>query len=489
MQNRRDFVGNVLGAIGAASSEPGFGRPADPGQRRPNILLIGVDDLRPELACFGRNHMITPNLDQFASESVAFGSNYCQQAVCSPSRTSVLTGCRPDTTKVYDLVKHFRSTLPNVVTLPQYFKNAGYFSEALGKVYHEDLDDPASWSVPSALETVPEEQKQYQLPVSYEQERERGKELKSHGLVYGPPIETADAREEKYLNSRITSEAIRRLDNARNASKPFFLAVGYHKPHLPFVCPRRYWDLYGGLDIKVPLKRKPEGAPDLAMTNFDELRHYYGMPLDRAPLSDALSRDLIRSYYACVSFLDSQIGRLTKALQERGFGQNTIVVLWVDHGWHLGDHGLWCKHTNFEHATQVPMIIRVPGLHPARIDALTENIDLYPTLCELASLPIPTHLEGTSLAPLMRRPRQTWKSAAFSQYPRERYMGYSLRTPRYRLTRWKGTSSGEVAAEELYDYGTDPDETVNLASDPKHSALLEGLRRQSDGGWQAAKPA
>jgi iduronate 2-sulfatase len=486
---RRTFLEGALGTLGAGSVLGAAQDAATGASGRPNVLLIGVDDLRPELGCYGKRQMVTPHLDGLASGSAMLRSNYCQQAVCSPSRTSVLTGCRPDTTKVYDLVKHFRSTLPDVVTLPQHFKNNGYFSEALGKVYHEDLDDPPSWSVPAALETVPEEQKQYQLPRSYEQERERGRQLPSHGLVYGPAIETADAPEEHYLDARITTEAVQRLENARGSRQHFFLAVGYHKPHLPFVCPKKYWDLYDKASIEVPqAKHKPEGAPDMAMTNFEELRHYYGMALDKEPLADALSRDLIHAYYACVSFLDSQIGRLLHSLEEKGLARNTIVVLWVDHGWHLGDHGLWCKHTNFEHATQVPLMIRAPGLKQAKISALTENVDLYPTLCELAGLPVPQHLEGTSLLPLLRAPRADWKSGAFSQYPRGRYMGYSLRTSRYRFTRWKHTDSGETGAEELYDYQADPLESVNLAIDAKYATLCNELRRQSDAGWRGAKP-
>jgi iduronate 2-sulfatase len=486
--NRRAFLNSMAGMTAAASFEA-FSKAPGTSAKPANVLFIGVDDLRPQLGCYGHKRMVTPHLDKLASRSVLFRNNYCQQAVCSPSRTSLLTGCRPDTTQVYDLVKHFRETLPKVVTLPQHFKNHGYFTEAVGKIYHEDLNDPASWSIPAVFDTSGEEREQYQRPESYRQEAERLHQIPGHGLVYGPAIEAVDAPEENYLDARITAEAILRLRirKAKN-SEPFFLAVGYHKPHLPFVCPKRYWDLYDPNKIDVPAdKKKPDGAPDLAMTNYEELRHYAGMPWNKEPLSDSLSRELIHGYYAGVSFTDAQVGRLLQALEEQGFAENTIVVFWVDHGWHLGDHGLWCKHTNFEHATHVPLIIHAPGVSAAQTEALTENVDVYPTLCELAGLPAPHHLEGSSLMPVLRHSAQDWKSAAFSQYPRGPYMGYSMRTKRYRYTCWKDRKGGSTYAEEVYDYQSDPKESVNLAGRSEQDSILKSLRDQSERGWKDTK--
>lgn len=477
--------------LSLAAQAAALGKAPASGQK--NVLFLIIDDLRPQLRCFGQQQMVTPNIDKLASTGVIFRSNYCQQAVCSPSRTSLLTGRRPDTTQVYDLVKFFRTTLPDVVTLPQHFKKHGYMSAGVGKVFHEDLNDPASWSVPADFDTSVEEFEQYQSPQSYSQEAERLNQIPTHGLVYGPAFEAVDAPDDNYLDGRIAQEAIRRLriQGAKQSSSPFFLAVGFHKPHLPFVAPQKYWDLYDPGKIELPDHReKPKDAPDLAMTNFEELRHYYGIPWDEAPLSPSLSRTLIHGYYAGVSFLDAQIGRVLETLHEQGFADNTIVVLCVDHGWHLGDHGLWCKHTNFDHATRIPLVIHAPGIAPGQTDSLTENIDIYPTLCELAGLPAPDLLEGTSLVPLMRKPQRPWKKASFSQYPRAGdIMGYSMRTDRYRYTRWVHRKDSTVVAEEIYDYQIDPEETTNWISSANHAAILPTLRTQSAAGWTSAKPS
>jgi choline-sulfatase len=460
--------------------------------KKMNVLFVIVDDLRPQLGCFGHKQMVTPNIDGLASTSVTFHSNYCQQAVCSPSRTSLLTGYRPDTTKVYDLVTFFRKTMSDVVTLPQQFKNHGYLTQAVGKVFHEDLNDPASWSIPADFDTSVEEFEQYQSAESYRQEAERLHQLSSHGLVYGPAFEAIDAPDSNYLDGRIAEEAIRRLriQSAKKSDTPFFLAVGFHKPHLPFVAPKKYWNLYDPDKIELPNHRqKPKNAPDLAMTNFEELRHYYGVPWDKSPLPQSLSRELIHGYYAGVSFVDAQIGRVINALKEEGFADNTIISLSVDHGWHLGDHGLWCKHTNFEHATRVPLIIHAPGMVSAHIDGLTENVDIFPTLCELAGLPTPDSLEGISLIPLMREPKRIWKKASFSQYPRAAsMMGYSMRTAKHRYTRWVRREDSAIVAEELYDYQIDSDETTNWILSPNHREVLHSLRLQRAAGWMSAKP-
>lgn len=509
---RRELLTRAsIGAAGAILSEklafgahtsPASSDPSSSSARKMNVLFLIVDDLRPQFPCFGAKKMVTPYIDRLAAEAVVFRGNYCQQAVCSPSRTSLLTGCRPDTTRVYDLKKFFRDNIPDVVTLPEQFKRNGYFAEAVGKVFHEDLNDPASWSIPAVFDTSAEELEQYQSPESYREEAERLHQIPSHGLVYGPATESVDAPDDNYLDGRIAVEAIRRLKilGAKRLDTPFFLAVGFHKPHLPFVAPKKYWDLYDPAQITLPdYREKPKGAPDLAMTNFDELRHYYGIPWNKEPLPDALSRHLIHGYYAGVSFTDAQIGRVLAALEEQGLAENTIVILCVDHGWHLDDHGLWCKHTNFEHATHIPLMIHVPGATPGISDSLTENVDIYPTLCELAGVPLPDHLEGTSFVPLFHDPSRRWKGASFSQYPRGRdIMGYTMRTNRYRYTRWMrrpdhtvpwiNTSSHTLVAEELYDYQSDPDESTNWATDAAHADVLRSLRAQSTAGWPAAKP-
>jgi iduronate 2-sulfatase len=275
--------------------------------------------------------------------------------------------------------------------------------------------------------------------------------------------------------------------------KPFFLALGFFKPHLPFVAPKKYFDLYPLEKIKLPANRtKPEGSPDLAFTNFGELRAYEGMPKDPEPVSDQQARELIRGYYAATSYMDAQVGRLLGELDKLGLRENTIVILWGDHGWHLGEQGQWCKHTNFENSARAALMLSAPGRHPkagAKTDALVEFVDIYPSLCELSGLPLPQGLEGTSFVPLIADPTRSWKTAAFSQYPREggKVMGYSMRTDRYRYTEWQD-KSGKPLAVELYDHQSDPAETRNVADAPGNASTLAELSKTLKAGWQAATP-
>ncbi|MGQ9505908.1 MAG: sulfatase [Thermogutta sp.] len=473
-----------------------------------NVLMIAVDDLRPEAGCYGVPVIKTPNIDALAAEGLLFTRAYCQQAVCSPSRTSLLLGRRPDTTQVYDLQTHFRKTLPNVVTLPQYFKNHGYHTQGLSKIYHGGLDDPASWSVPHWTPTKPgygkaetladlarrrQEMQKKMGPATEVLERDPKtsvvlKVTAPKYRVYGPAWEDPDVPDDALPDGETTNYAIEVLRQIKD--KRFFLAVGYLKPHLPFVAPKRYYDLYERSAIPLAANPfPPQDCPELALTNWGELRAYKGIP-EKGPLSEEMARDLVHGYYAATSYVDAQIGRLLAEVENLGLKEETIVVLWGDHGWHLGDHGLWCKHTNFETATRCLMIFRVPGQkNPgSKTNALAEFVDIYPTLCELCGLPIPDGLEGTSLAPLFDDPNRPWKTAAFSQYPRSGVMGYSMRTDRYRYTEWRPRKGGTPVAIELYDHESDPQENVNLASRPEYQKLIGELKKQLDAGWRAALP-
>lgn len=462
---------------------------------KPNFLFIAVDDLRPQLGCYGDPIARTPNLDALASRGLLFNRAYCQQAVCSPSRTSLLTGRRPDTTKIYNLEDHFRTFLPDVVTLPQHFKNNGYHAQSFGKIYHGSLDDPMSWSVPH----TPSPGLAYGPKVAKEVQKHHD-ELKAQGLTgrklkqasKGPPWQAAGC-EDNVLNDGATADkAIAAMSEMKD--KPFFLAVGFIKPHLPFVAPRKYFDLYPPADqIKLPDNRtRPEGAPELAFTDFSELRSYQGMPRGDAPIPDQQARELIRGYYAAMSYMDAQVGRVLAELDKLGLRDNTIIILWGDHGWHLGEQGMWCKHTNFENATRAPMMISVPEKilpstkRGAKTDALVEYVDIFPTLCELAGLKLTPGLEGTSFVPLLSNPTGAWKSAAFSQYPRQggRIMGYTMRTDRYRYTEWQD-KQGKAVAVELYDHQADPRETRNLAGSPDQAQIVAELARKLKGGWKA----
>jgi arylsulfatase A-like enzyme len=459
----------------------GFGLGAAP--RQPNILFIAVDDLRPELGCYGRDYIKSPNIDRIARQGMTFNRAYCQQAVCSPSRSSLLTGTRPDTTKVWDLVTHFRDALPNVVTLPQQFRQNGYFVQGMGKIYHPGYDDERSWSTPWQTPNAPTYALLKTPPVK-DEDKPKQKD--------GPPFESADVPDNFYKDGKVADLAVATLRGLSRKAEPFFLAVGFAKPHLPFVSPKKYWDLYDPAQIKLaPNPYRPKGAPEYALTNSNELRNYVGMPAE-GPIPDPVARQLKHGYYAAVSYTDAQIGKVLDELDRQGLSRNTIIVLWGDHGWKLGEHGEWCKHSNVENDTNAPVLLSVPGMKNAgrQTNALVEFVDIYPTLAELAGLPLPAHLEGTSFKPLLDNPERPWKPAAFSQYPRgQARMGCSMRTDRYRFTVWVGRQDhSRVDAIELYDHQADPQENVNIASAPANADLVRGLMEQWRAGWRAAKP-
>ena len=449
--------------------------------KKPNVLFIAVDDLRPELGCYGKTWIKSPRLDKLASDGIVFRRAYCQQALCSPSRTSLLTGLRPDSTRVYDLQVHFRKNVPDVVTLPQNFKNHSYYTAAMGKIFHGDLDDPPSWSVPTWRGQWMRYIEPDNLP-SFVPDVP-GRQPQNQGAAW----ECADVADNAYPDGQITEHALAALRAVKD--RPFFLAVGFYRPHLPFNAPKRYFDLYDPAEIRLANNPfPPKGATPYTLIDFGELRSYKGMPR-KGPVSDPAARQLRHAYYACVSYIDAQIGMLLDELDRLGLRENTIVIVWGDHGWKLGEHASWCKHSNVENDTNAPLILRAPGFRGAgKADALVEFVDVYPTLCELAGLPLPKHLEGLSMVPLLRQPDRKWKSAAFSQYPRGgQVMGYSMRTDRYRFTRWvQGKNRERELAVELYDHQANPAENVNIARDAANAALVKQLTEQLKAGWRAA---
>jgi len=445
---------------------------ADRQDTKRNVLFIAVDDLRPELGCYGKTYIKSPNIDRLAEAGVLFKRAYCQQAVCGATRTSLLTGLRPDTVRVHGNTVHFRKTVPDIVTLPQHFKNHGYHVQGMGKIYHQD--DPPSWSVP--LERPP-------AMVWLRPENSAATVAKR-----GPPTEFADVDDNAYPEGKIAELAVDAM--RKNKDRPFFLAVGFVRPHLPFNCPKKYWDLYDRSEVELPKPIRPKGAPNYALTSWGELRKYRGIP-SKGPVSEKQALDLIHGYRACVTYVDAQVGRVIDELDRLGLREKTVIILWGDHGWKLGDYGCWCKHTNFELDVHVPMIVHAPGAkgNGRATDALAEFVDIYPSLCELAGLPLPDHLEGTSFAPLLQDPDRPWKKAAMSQYPRGKLMGYSMRTDRYRYTRWCDRKDPEkVAAMELYDHEKDPGETVNVVGNPEYADIAKKLESQLDAGWRAARP-
>jgi iduronate 2-sulfatase len=542
MISRRELL-KLLGAGAAAAAAPGLAAPAE-GRRR-NVLFIAVDDLRPELGCYGRELLKTPNMDALAREGVRFRRAYCQMAICGPSRASLMTGLRPDTARVVDNATYFRKTVPDVVTLPQHFRGHGYETVYMGKIYHGGMRDEAkSWSRRATYPrtTYPRAVGGYQLPENKALVRRRQAEVRRKhggvrpgGLTCGPATECADVPDSAYQDGRTADAAIATMREIKD--KPFFLAVGFIRPHLPFVAPKKHWDLYDPAKIDLASNPfAPNGATAIGLHSSFELRTRYGVPKD-GRIPDAQARRLIHAYYACASYVDAQIGRVLAELDRLELRQDTVVILWGDHGWHLGDHGIWGKATNYEVATRVPLIVSAPGVAKRGIasNALVELVDMYPTLCELAGLPLPDHLEGASFVPLMARPDRPWKTAAFSQFPcpalrewaalplskemrgtffgplirrveeklkaeaphaydEELYnrhlMGYSMRTDRYRFTRWVDVRKPDAqpVAVELYDHESDPEENVNLANRPESAGLVRKLTAGMKAGWRGALP-
>jgi len=491
--NRRDFLS--MAASGAALSFLREGislaQNRQSSHRKMNVLFIAVDDLRPELGCYGQKHIISPNIDRLAARGLLFERTYCQQAVCAPSRASIMSGVRPDTSKIYDLNTPLRTAIPNVLSLPQHFKNNGYETVSIGKIYHHPKDDLLAWTAePSRAGTFPEGAWKGRGYLTKEAHAQMEKYNKANPKIQGrgPAFEAADVPDNSYPDGANTDHALTELNRLKD--KPFFMAMGFYKPHLPFNSPKKYWDMYKPEDIKLAENPFiPRNAPTYATTNWGELRNYYGIP-NKGPCSDELARQLIHGYYACVSYIDAQIGRLLDELDRLKLSDKTVIILWGDHGWKLGEHAGWCKHTNFELDTHVPMILSVPGMKTAtkRTMALTEYVDIYPTLCQACGLTIPSHLEGRSMIPLLDDPQQPWKKAAFSQYPRGRVMGYTMRTERFRYTEWQNRKNGEVLARELYDHEKDPQENVNVVDQPEYESDIQRLAGMLKKGWRAALP-
>jgi arylsulfatase A-like enzyme len=467
--------------IGVLALCPSSGKAA-----RPNILFIVVDDLRPELGAYGKSYIKSPNINSLAKAGMVFTHAYVQQAVCSPSRTSVMTGMRPDTTKIWDLKTHFRTTVPNAVTLPQLFKDQGYFTQGLGKIYHNGLNDPHSWSVPWWAPSVPD----YVLPQNFP----------PPNSMFGAAYEAAVVPDNTYRDGKVAERAVATLRELSKKPQPFFLAVGFVRPHLPFAAPKKYWNLYNPATIALaPNPFRPKGAPGYAILPLplSELYAYRGIPKSSIPA--ALARTLKHGYYASVSYTDAQVGKVLNEVARLGLRQNTIVALWGDHGWKLGEHDGWSKHSNVENDVLAPLIVSIPGMSQAgrRSDRLVEFVDIYPTLAELAGLPLPADLEGKSFAPLLNSPNLPWKTAAFSQFPRYKaetnlpyeLMGYSMRTDRYRFTVWvRRADHSKIEATELYDRSVDPQENNNIANNPAKAETVKRLMEQWRKGWRGALP-
>jgi len=441
------------------------------GKKKPNVLFIAVDDLRPQLGCYGHKQMISPNIDRLASEGVTFLRSYCQVPVCGASRASLLTGVRPTKDRFLGYDTWAEKDLPGALSVAEHFRYNGYHTISNGKIFHHRADCRNSWSEDPWHPTG--HWRNYML------EENQKLNLKKPKLA-GPAYECADVPDNAYFDGKVADKGISDLQRLKGEDKPFFLALGFLKPHLPFNAPKKYWDMYKREEIDLADNPfRPKGAPDAALHTWGELRAYHGIPA-KGPLPDDLARTLVHGYYACVSYTDAQIGRVVAELDRLGLRDNTIIVLWGDHGWNLGEHGLWCKHCNFETSLHSPLIVTAPGIAGGRkSNALTEYLDIYPSLCELCNLPLPGHLQGKSFVPLLNNPNLPWKEAVFSRY----FAGDSVKTDRYRYTQWQ-RKDGAAHARMLYDHKVDPMENVNISEMPQNeqivgelSDMLEGLRK------------
>ena len=491
---------------------------------KPNVLFISIDDLRTTLGAYGDSIAVTPNIDQLASEGMTFRQTFTQVAVCAPSRASLMTGLRPDSTRVWHLGDKFREINPNTVTMPQHFSKFGYHTVNLGKIFHNYMPDSISWDEPDLRPA------RYKRPdwlkrdgetfyiskeVSTSQAIKRDSLLKLRPIRYadgwntGPAWEAAAVNDTMYYDGAQNELAKKTLTRIAKKNKPFFLGLGYFRPHLPFTAPKKYWDLYN--PEKIPLASNPnvpENAPGHSMNSMYELRHYDGFgkighPQSTYKMEQDTARILKHGYYASVSYVDALLGNLISHMKEIGIYENTIIILWGDHGWKLGDHNSWGKMTNYNIDLKVPMILRYPNQEHrgAQTFEITELIDMFPSLCELAGIEIPDYIQGTSFVPLIENPERQWKNAAFSQFHRrpkvsadgKRYMGYSINTKEYHYVEWyswnhKTGTKGTLKSTELFDSKNDPNENVNIAEEPKNRAIVKRLSKQLVNGWQKAIP-
>lgn len=454
---------------------------------RPNVLLILVDDLKPALGSFGDPAAISPNIDRLAAQGMRFEMAYCNQSVCMASRYNLMLGSRSTSTGFYSFGTQFREIYPDAVTLPQHFMNYGYVAHSMGKVFHighGNTNDDASWSVPHHPDKVID----YVLPESNYRELTREEGLFTNQGArdeYGNPRprgaawEAADVLDEAYADGRIAETAVDRMRWLKeNEEKPFFLAVGFVRPHLPFSAPKKYWDMYDRHKLPMPeFVDAPKDAPGFAVKRRGEIMAFKPIPTVE-PFPDDLTLQLIHGYYASVSYMDAQVGKVLDGLEKHGFADNTIVVLWGDHGWHLGDHGSWTKHSNYEQSNRIPIIISAPGVtKPGTVThQLTETVDIYPTLVSLAGLDPPKTsqpIDGMDLTPVLKNGKERIREYAYHSYPKAGRIGRAIRNDRYRLVEWKANTADDIVYE-LYDYEDDPLETVNFAA--TNSIALETMK-------------
>ena len=441
-------------------------------EKKRNVLFIAVDDMKPLLGCYGDKKAVTPNIDRLAQSGFVFLNNHCQQAVCAPTRASLLTSMRPDNTKVWDLKTKMRDVVPEILTMPEYFRNNGYETAATGKIYDfREVDkghDVRSWSIP------------------YIKESAKGAKEAAAKIA----VQASELPDSAFIDTEICENGLGLLEQLSKGAKPFFVAVGIHKPHLPFIVPKKYWELYDRNSFEVhPFQEHSKNAPDFAFQPGWEIRNYDDI-VKEGPIPIEKQKELIHGYYACVTYVDALVGKLLDKLDKLGLTDNTTIIIWGDHGWHLGDHGMWCKHSNFEQATRSPLIISSPFINKkGKINTVTEFLDVFPTLCEINKIDPPKHLEGKSLAALMNGKIESVKEYAVSQFHRDapsgKVEGYSFRDNRYRYVVWlpidirdnHDYDESKVIARELYDYEKDPMEMLSVFDEPEYKDVVLKMKK------------
>ena len=442
-------------------------------EAKPNVLFIAVDDLRPELNCYGETQIISPNIDQLAAEGLVFKRAYCNVPVCGASRASLLTGTRPTRARFKSYNTWIDKDNPDVPTLPEYFRQNGYYTIGNSKVAHHEGDGNGSWDEEWRPMVNEQMYGDYKSPENQEIEKKYGR---------GPAFESSNLTDTAYFDGKTAEKAISDLRRLHKMDKPFFLGVGFLKPHLPFNAPQKYFDLYSIKDIELPGNNfRSEGVPDLAFeNNSGELRKYYNMP-NEGPFCETDAKNLIQGYYACVSYVDAQIGKVLDELKNLGLEKNTIVILWGDHGWSLSEHSLWGKQTNFETSLRTPLIIKVPGYTGnAQNQSVVELLDIYPTLCELCGLELPRHLEGRSMVGLLQNPSEIWDECAVAKWKN----GMTFIQNNYFYTEWSKTSDS-IVTTMLYDHSLDPNEIKNIADREENKDLVKKLSGSLHQSWGA----
>jgi iduronate 2-sulfatase len=455
---------------------------------RPNVLFIASDDMRPQLGCYGDTTVKSPNLDALAKRGMVFNRSYVQQALCSPSRISMLSGRYPATTGIFEIGRTLRTTMPDITTMPQHFKSQGYHTRSLGKIYHVGIDDDASWTVPAWHSKKPRVSPETGEAVKkfVEDAKAKGVNIPQKGRgnrnMAIPAFESVECADDDLLDGDTAANAITQLqEHAKNQQQPFFLAVGFANPHVPWISPKKYWELYEPSKFALAANEYvPKGAPDFAATSGTDFFWYKDVPqVSGDQLPEDYKRRSLHGYYAAISYVDAQVGRLLAALDETGLAKNTIVVFWSDHGYYMGEHTWWgAKHNNYEGATRNCLIIATPGQKTAgqSTEALAQSVDLAPTLTELCGLPAHSGFQGRSLKPVLDDPTAKVNDAAYSWYPKSGYLGTAMRTDKWRYVEW--TKPGAETVRELYNQVVDPQNNLNVANKPEHEKVIETLGKR-----------